>query len=72
VRWSSDKPSLSVWYWYKEPGRNFNKPMPAWVFNANGRIYVSLMAVHDDRKIDPTVRIDTLKGEWAGPMEMPG
>ncbi len=72
MTWISTKTIVSGWFWYREPGKNFNKPMPAWVFNPNGdKLYVTLMAVHDDRQIDPPVHFDTLKGEWAGPMEMP-
>ncbi len=71
MNWTSTKPTVSGWFWYREPGRNFNKPMPAWVFNNGDHIYVSLMAVHDDRMIDPTVHIHALKGEWAGQMEVP-
>ncbi len=69
MNWTSTKPTVSGWFWYREPGRNFNKPMPAWVSNNGNHIYASLMAVQDDRRIDPTLHITALKGEWAGQME---
>ena len=68
--WTKDKPSRSGWYWYREPGLNMNRPMPAWVYDLGRDFYASLMAVHSE----PVVKnVKDCKGEWeaAGSMEVP-
>jgi hypothetical protein len=77
VKWTPKKPPASGWYWYREPGLNMDKPLPAWVYEVqhhrdglDGRIaYAHLMAQHEQRPV--TKRVSDCTGEWAGPMTEP-
>lgn len=70
MKWTSDKPTASGWYWYREAVKNMGKPMAAWVYNAP-YLYVCLCPVQDADKTLRTTRVTDQTGEWWGPVEIP-
>jgi hypothetical protein len=77
MTWTLHKPTKPGWYWFREPGLNLDKPMPAWVYEVlhnrvgeQGKIvYVQLMAQHEEQPV--TKRVSDCQGEWAGPITPP-
>jgi hypothetical protein len=39
MTWTSDKPTQSGWYWYREAWKNMDRSMPAWVFQTGKILY---------------------------------
>lgn len=68
MSWTLEKPSKSGWYWFREPGLNLDKPMPAWVYQSGESFCVKLCGAYEDCN---EKRLDELKGEWAGPISPP-
>ena len=68
MTWTLQKPTMSGWYWFREPGLNLDKPMPAWVYQSGQTFYVKLCGAHEDFK---ERRVSDLEGEWAGPITPP-
>lgn len=64
-------PTTSGWHWYRENGVNLNRPMPAWVFEHSGRLYVDLCAVHEPATFCRTRQVQDCSGDWLGAMEVP-
>lgn len=71
MTWTTDRPTVSGWYWYKEAGLNYDKPMPTWVFDTGGLFYASRMAPHELANIATTQRLTSCPGKWWGPVEVP-
>ena len=68
MNWSTEKPTRPGWYWFREPGLNLDKAMPAWVYQTGHIFYVKLCGVHEEFE---EKRLNDLKGEWAGPISPP-
>jgi hypothetical protein len=68
MSWTLHKPTKSGWYWFREPGRSLDRPMPVWVYQSGEVFYVQFCGAHED--FDDK-RLDDLKGEWAGPITPP-
>ncbi len=47
MTWTLQKPTKPGWYWYREPGLNLDKPMPAWVYQSGQVLYVKLCGAHE-------------------------
>jgi hypothetical protein len=68
MSWTIEQPTKPGWYWFREPGLNLDKPMPAWVYQTGDIVYVKLCGAYEDCA---EKRLDELKGEWAGPISPP-
>jgi hypothetical protein len=66
LRWTRERPKVEGWYWWRdlEATEDPSDGMIVYVYAANGGLYV-------DNDGD-TVRLSTVHGEWAGPIEPPG
>lgn len=40
--WTSTKPTKTGWYFYREPGKNMDKPVSVWVITTGKQLYVSM------------------------------
>ena len=69
MSWTLQKPTTPGWYWFREPGLNLDKPMPAWVYQTGQILYVKLCGAHEAFE---DTRLTDLKGEWAGPITPDG
>jgi hypothetical protein len=69
--WTSDKPTQSGWYWYREAGKNTDKPMSAWVYKNGPFIFVSMFAPNADIPRQENGQTKDFKGQWWGPVEVP-
>jgi hypothetical protein len=68
MNWTAEKPTKIGWYWYHDPDVNMGKPTPAWVFDANRMMWVTLCAVHSKSE---TRSLSHCHGHWAGPLIPP-
>ena len=68
MMWTTAKPIKPGWYWFREPGLNLDKPMPAWVYQSGQILYVKLCGAHEDVE---DRGLNELNGEWAGPITPP-
>ena len=50
MTWTMQKPTQPGWYWYREPGLNLDKSMPAWGCLTGQILYVKLCGVHKSLK----------------------
>jgi hypothetical protein len=71
MTWTTEKPTTSGWYFYRESGKNLDKPMVAWVFTSGKFIYVSLFLPHGQMPYTETGQTKDFSGEWWGPVEVP-
>ena len=68
MTWMSDMPTTTGFYWYREPSRESSSEIP----------YVSLVKVVicEESSVaelgrDGDRELETFKGQWIGPLEIP-
>ena len=71
MTWTSTKPTQGGWYFYRESGKNMDKPMVAWVFRQAPLVFVTLCPMHDMQKVMLTTLVMEHPGEWWGPIKVP-
>ncbi len=72
MSWTFTAPTPGNWYWYREPGLNLDRPMPAWIFGTGEHmVYATLCAVHEQGNFQTTRHIQQCPGEWSGPIPVP-
>ena len=71
MTWTTNKPTASGRYWYKEVGKNTDLPMPTWVFDTSGILYACRYGAHEIFMFRETHRLDECPGLWWGPISVP-
>jgi hypothetical protein len=71
VTWTSDKPTQSGWYFYRERGKNRDKPMSAWIYTLGESLYLSMFVPHRYIPRQENGQLNDFPGEWWGPVEVP-
>ena len=71
MTWTSTKPTTGGWYFYREPGKNMDEPMAAWVFHHPPFLFVTLCPVQEMKRVLHTTRVTDHDGEWWGPVDLP-
>ncbi len=70
MTWTTSKPTVPGWYWYKEAGKNVGLPMPASVFG-NSILYACRYGPHELLQFREAHRLDECPGLWWGPVSVP-
>lgn len=71
MTWTSDKPIKAGWYFYREAGKNMDKPVSVWVYLLGKQVYVSMFAPHEAVPRIHHGQARDFPGEWWGPLEVP-
>lgn len=68
MRWTTDKPTSSGWYWFKHPELDGGTSVPAWVYETDRTARAKLMVVEGPPKEKD---IADCTGKWLGPVVVP-
>jgi len=69
MTWTFTKPPTTGWYFYREPGKNIDKSMAAWVYIKRAVVYVYLFSPHTELPSIDHGQPKDYPGEWWGPVE---
>ena len=70
MSWTLDKPLAIGWYFYRDLGKNGDKPMAAWVYMKRAVVYVYIFSPHTELPSIDHGLLKDFSGEWWGPVEM--
>ena len=71
MNWTSDKPPTTGWYLYREPTKDVDKPMAAWVYIKRAVLYAYIFSPHTELASIEHGQPKDFPGEWWGPVELP-